>query len=126
MYDPFLAGCISGIFQTIAGHPLDTLKTWKQNEGLLKIPSRNFLNLYKGISMPLLQLPIICSVTFGVDNYTHMQYLFGLDIHESSGVRLATRIQQWEEMASLWMERTTSTYNIFFILRFQLSVKPLI
>ena len=71
MYDPFLAGCISGVFQTVFGHPFDTLKTWKQNEGLLKIPSRNFFNLYKGISMPLLQLPIICSVTFGVDNYTY-------------------------------------------------------
>jgi solute carrier family 25 carnitine/acylcarnitine transporter 20/29 len=52
-------GAIIGISQTILGHPLDTLKTWRQNgnntklilDSQLKI---NIRNLYRGVSYPLI------------------------------------------------------------------------
>ena len=48
------------------------LKTWHQNKNLLKIPKVTPINLYKGLSLPLFQLPIICSVTFGVEKYSNL------------------------------------------------------
>ena len=59
--DSFWAGLLSGIFQTIVGHPLDTLKVWKQNNSNIQ-PS--FFNLYKGIKYPLIQNPLLCSSGF--------------------------------------------------------------
>ena len=59
--ESFWAGLISGIFQTVAGHPLDTLKVWKQNNSNIQ-PS--FFNLYKGIKYPLIQNPLLCSSGF--------------------------------------------------------------
>ena len=61
--DSIYAGFVSGIFQTIIGHPFDTLKTWNQNSILLKKPNINFINLYKGVSYPLLQNPLIIAST---------------------------------------------------------------
>ena len=69
--DAFSVGCLSGIIQTIIGHPFDTFKTWKQNSQKLKIPKTNLNNLYKGMTYPLLQYPTVCSITFGVDNYIY-------------------------------------------------------
>ena len=64
-YDYFVAGCISGIVQTIIGYPLDTLKILKQNNKILdKIGIRR---LYSGISMPLIQTPLICGISFYID-----------------------------------------------------------
>ena len=57
----FYAGSISGFIQTIIGHPFDTLKVLQQNHNS-KI--YNFKSLYRGISMPLIQTPIICGVSF--------------------------------------------------------------
>jgi solute carrier family 25 (mitochondrial carnitine/acylcarnitine transporter), member 20/29 len=73
MSDSIIAGSVSGIFQTIVGHPLDTLKTWKQNN-ILKTPNISFRNLYKGVLYPALQTPIICGLTFGIDNYFYKHY----------------------------------------------------
>ena len=64
--DGYVAGFLCGISQAIVGHPLDTIKTWKQNQYKFKQPVYNFRNLWKGISYPLVQLPIICSVSFGL------------------------------------------------------------
>jgi solute carrier family 25 (mitochondrial carnitine/acylcarnitine transporter), member 20/29 len=78
--ESFWAGLISGIFQTAAGHPLDTLKVWKQNNSQLK-PS--FFNLYKGIKYPLIQNPLLCSSGF----YTNDLLLkYTSNIYLSSGV----------------------------------------
>jgi len=77
----FLAGTISGIFQTIIGHPLDTLKILKQNNKLKKY-SYKFRNLYCGFSMPIIQTPIICGVGFYIDStlvsYTNNHFISGI------------------------------------------------
>lgn len=59
--DSLIAGFISGISQTLIGHPFDTLKTWNQNSISLKRPPFNMRNLYKGVLYPLLQNPLIVS-----------------------------------------------------------------
>lgn len=64
--DGYVAGFLCGVSQAIVGHPLDTIKTWKQNKHKFKQPAYNFQNLWKGVSYPLVQLPIICSVSFGL------------------------------------------------------------
>ena len=74
----FYAGSISGFIQTIIGHPFDTLKVLQQNHNS-KI--YNFKSLYRGISMPLIQTPIICGVSFflndNLNNYFTNQYYSG-------------------------------------------------
>ena len=73
MIDTLIAGTISGIFQTIVGHPLDTLKTWKQNN-VLNTPKISFRNLYKGVLYPAIQTPPMCGLTFAIDNYCYKRY----------------------------------------------------
>jgi hypothetical protein len=36
--DGYFGGFISGIAQTIIGHPIDTLKTWAQNSNIKRPP----------------------------------------------------------------------------------------
>ena len=64
-YEYFFAGCISGLIQTIIGHPLDTLKILKQNNRIVN--KKNIRRLYSGISMPLMQTPLICGTSFYID-----------------------------------------------------------
>lgn len=64
--DGYVGGFMSGIAQTLIGHPLDTLKTWSQNTNLVNQPRRTFLNMWRGIQYPMVQLPIVCSVSFGL------------------------------------------------------------
>tara|TARA_B100000401_G_C52803952_1_gene720117 strand:+ start:17 stop:667 length:651 start_codon:yes stop_codon:yes gene_type:complete len=74
----FYAGTISGIIQTITGHPFDTLKVLQQNN---KKKVYDLRSLYKGISMPLIQSPIICGVSFflndSLDTYFNNYYISG-------------------------------------------------
>lgn len=64
--DSLFAGLISGLSQTIIGHPLDTLKVWKQNNNSLKPTIKN---LYIGIKYPLIQNPFICGSGFYVNDF---------------------------------------------------------
>ncbi|ADO67483.1 putative mitochondrial carrier protein [Cafeteria roenbergensis virus] len=70
----YIAG-INGLIQTIVGHPLDSLKTWKQSNLKLKL---NVKSLYKGVSYPLLTNSILNHVQFNLmeqtNNY-HINYL---------------------------------------------------
>tara|TARA_Y100000741_G_C18227739_1_gene548531 strand:+ start:715 stop:1374 length:660 start_codon:yes stop_codon:yes gene_type:complete len=74
----FYAGTLSGIIQTITGHPFDTLKVLQQNN---KKNLYNLRSLYKGITMPLFQTPLICGVSFflndSLDNYFNNHYISG-------------------------------------------------
>ena len=58
------AGFLSGTIQTIVGHPLDTLKVWKQNN----IP-HSVTNLYKGIKYPLVIGTFVTGVQFASYNW---------------------------------------------------------
>ena len=66
----YIKGGIIGISQTILGHPLDTLKIWKQNRqsitGNIKLMDRKGINtLFRGMSYPLLLSTGYNSFLFG-------------------------------------------------------------
>ena len=74
---------MSGIAQTIVGHPLDTLKILKQNNKLINknIYNIHLKQLYSGVSIPLIQTPIACGIVFYIDeiinNYIHNHWISG-------------------------------------------------
>ena len=58
----YVYGAISGIFQTIIGHPFDTNKVLIQNG---KRMSLKYRPLMAGINYPLATSALVCSVNFG-------------------------------------------------------------
>ncbi len=60
--EAFGAGCVSGFFQIIVGHPLDTLKIWAQGDtaGTWKLR-----DLYRGLKWPLYSNIFLNGVLFG-------------------------------------------------------------
>jgi solute carrier family 25 carnitine/acylcarnitine transporter 20/29 len=79
-YNSYFAGCLSGISQTIVGHPLDTIKVWSQNGQLSnELKKVNMRSLYSGVSYPLIASGFLNSVSFGVANtaknhgYNHLE-----------------------------------------------------
>ena len=68
-WNHFVAGFCGGFSYTLLGHPLDTLKTWKQNNNIVRNPSFNMTNLYKGIKYPLIQNSLISSIIFSNNEY---------------------------------------------------------
>ena len=71
MTEYYVAGIISGITQTIIGHPFDTVKVYYQNSLKDKIKIRN---LYRGLSYPLFTNSAVCSLNFGVFNKFRENY----------------------------------------------------
>lgn len=73
-------GFVNGMIQTIIGHPLDTLKTWKQGNNFSnKKMQNNMRNLYRGIKYPLLTNSVLNHVQFNlmkmkINNY-HFNYI---------------------------------------------------
>lgn len=68
-YNSYFAGCLSGISQTIVGHPLDTIKVWSQNGQLSHELKRiSIRSLYSGISYPLISSGFLNCISFGVEN----------------------------------------------------------
>lgn len=66
--DSFIAGSISGFFQIIVGHPLDTYKVWLQTNQINKIKP-NLNNLYRGIRYPLYSNCLLTSILFCSNDY---------------------------------------------------------
>ena len=62
-----LAGIASGVCQTCIGYPLDSMKTWRQNDKLTNRPPITIRNLYKGILFPLMQSPFTIATGFTVN-----------------------------------------------------------
>lgn len=60
----FTLGTFVGVVQTIAGHPLDTIKTNYQNNQTLKFNKNSITTLYRGLSYPLFSTSIINGFLF--------------------------------------------------------------
>ena len=81
--NPFIAGGVSGLFQTIVSHPLDTIKTYNQVNIRDKINFRKF-NYFNGIIPSLMISMTTTSITFGV-NYTQAKH-YNYDNHYKTGM----------------------------------------
>ena len=64
----YITGGISGVFQSIVGHPFDTYKVMMQNN-MLTLQTLKTTNPFRGIKYPLMSSAAICSMTFGIHNY---------------------------------------------------------
>ena len=64
----YLAGCLSGIAQTLIGHPFDTVKVNMQAAKPIAHFMKNPSLLFRGISYPLLTNSMVVSVGFGSYN----------------------------------------------------------
>lgn len=63
--ESFLMGSISGTAQMIVGHPLDTIKVWKQNK--ININFKRMLGLrtlYRGVGYPIVASSLYTGVQF--------------------------------------------------------------
>lgn len=69
----YLLGNLFGITQVIIGHPFDTLKTNLQNSKDIKIFFKKPVELYRGISYPLLMNSIGTSFLFGNYDYFYKE-----------------------------------------------------
>jgi solute carrier family 25 carnitine/acylcarnitine transporter 20/29 len=69
----YILGNIFGITQVLIGHPFDTLKTNLQNSKDIKIFIKNPIQLYRGITYPLLMNSIGTSFLFGNYDYFYKQ-----------------------------------------------------
>ncbi len=69
----YILGNIFGITQVLIGHPFDTLKTNLQNSRDIKIFIKNPIQLYRGITYPLLMNSIGTSFLFGNYDYFYKQ-----------------------------------------------------
>ena len=71
-----IAGFASGTIQTIVGHPLDTLKVWKQNR-----VHPNIRNIFSGIKYPLMTGTFVTGLQFAsynwLNKYTDSDILCG-------------------------------------------------
>jgi hypothetical protein len=66
--DDFKKGVVSGIAQTLSGHPFDTIKVYKQNNLNFKF---NIYQMYKGILFPLISNTFIVGSQFYIyHNYS--------------------------------------------------------
>ncbi len=64
----YIYGAVSGVFQTIIGHPFDTKKVLIQNNKVLFFTYRNMM---AGIKYPIMTSSLICSLNFGSYNILH-------------------------------------------------------
>ena len=67
-----ISGMVAGGVSTLIGHPLDTIKTWKQNSNSnIKF---NVKNLLRGYRYPLIASITFNGYLFGVNNYINNKY----------------------------------------------------
>ena len=60
----FIAGCTSGIVQSLIGHPIDTIKILQQNRQPFH---RNIIHYYRGISYPTAFNLLATGMTFDIN-----------------------------------------------------------
>ena len=71
----YITGGISGICQTMVGHPFDTYKVMMQNNKL-NINTFKTINPFRGIKYPMMSSAVVCSLTFGIHNYCKKELRF--------------------------------------------------
>lgn len=71
----FLAGAVSGVFQTFVGFPFDTYKVILQHEKR-SVSSLLRMNPFIGIQYPMISSVMNCSITFGVNKYLKNEHGF--------------------------------------------------
>ena len=71
--DTVLAGIVSGVVQTVIGHPLDTMKVWKQNSQPITLCPRA---IYRGFAYPLATGSILTSIQFSTAAFAR-QHIMG-------------------------------------------------
>ena len=67
--DSFSAGLVSGIFQTLIGHPFDTMKTLSQNNTRIRFSP---VHLYYGVMPSLFQSGLLCGCQFKIEHETYL------------------------------------------------------
>lgn len=68
-YQEFIAGITTGVVKTILGHPLDTLRTLKQNN--MKLDKIVWSDIYRGINPALIQSSLLSGTVFTVNEYLY-------------------------------------------------------
>lgn len=71
----YITGGVSGIFQSIVGHPFDTYKVMMQNNKL-NMQTIKTTNPFRGIKYPMMSSAVICSLTFGIHNHCKKELRF--------------------------------------------------
>jgi len=80
----FVAGCFAGVFSTLVGHPFDTVKVRMQLNTtgvrqsmvgctMLTIRQEGILGLYKGLSSPMMSVPLVNALVFGAYEHAKRQ-----------------------------------------------------
>ena len=82
MDNHYVRGAFSGMFGIILSQPIDAIKTYKQVESTTKF-KYSIINLYKGVSSPLIGVGIEKALVFGTYNLMQKQ---GFNITVSGGV----------------------------------------
>lgn len=89
-------GWVLGVTQTIVGHPLDTLKTWKQSNIKTKI---SLSSLYRGAFYPFISSVFLNQISFDLLEYNRKNklpnYLNYLSVGVLNGIIL-TPLEYWK------------------------------
>lgn len=94
-------GAIIGISQTILGHPLDTLKTWRQNGNNTKLIldsefKTNIRNLFRGVTYPFILSIGYNSFLFGFYSKLKKESYSSLEAGAVSGTILGVILNPFE------------------------------
>lgn len=96
----FLGGCVGGLANVFVGHPFDTLKVRMQMHRTKLIPCIKSMiknegpaSLYKGITSPLYNVPIIYSLCFG--SYEVGLWALGARFHKEPTVLESVAAGAW-------------------------------
>ena len=111
-------GAIIGISQTILGHPLDTLKIWRQNGNNSKLLlnsklKTNFRNLFRGVSYPFILSIGYNSFLFGFYSKLKQESYSSLEAGVFSGSILGILLNPFEYYKIQRQTKINKTISLF-------------
>ena len=96
----FVGGCLGGVANVLVGHPFDTLKVRMQmlqtsltSSAKSMIVQEGPFSLYKGITSPLYNVPVIYSLCFG--SYEMALWALGVGFKQDPTLWQATAAGSW-------------------------------